>query len=63
MTTLFQTTREPKTLELQKTDDGKYRLLITLKKLGTVSALEYFLEEKEAAQLGQALAKISTSSE
>jgi hypothetical protein len=61
MTTLFQTTREPKTLDLQKTDDGKYRLLITLKKLGAVSALEYFLDEKEAVELGQVLLNIETS--
>jgi hypothetical protein len=63
MTTLFQTTREPKTLELQKTDDGRYRLLITLKKLGAVSALEYFLDEKEAVELGQVLLKMKKTEE
>ena len=57
METIYQATREPKTLELQKTDDGRYRLLITLKKLGAVSALEYFLDKKEAEELGQALLK------
>lgn len=63
MNMLYQTTREPKTLELQKTDEGRYRLLITLKKLGAVSALEYFLDEKEADELGEALLKIKTTTE
>jgi hypothetical protein len=63
MNMLYQTTREAKTLELQKTDEGRYRLLITLKKLGAVSALEYFLDEKEAAELGEALLKIKTTTE
>lgn len=63
MNTLYQTTREPKTLELQKTDEGRYRLVITLKKLGAVSALEYFLDEKEAEELAQSLLKTRTASE
>lgn len=63
MNTLYQTAREPKILELQRTDEERYRLVITLKKLGAVSALEYFLDEKEAEELGQALLKIKTASE
>ena len=54
---LFQTAREPKTLQLEKTEDGRYRLLITLKKLGAVSALEYFLDQNEAQLLREALSK------
>ncbi len=57
METLFRTSREPKTVELENTDDGRLRLLITLKKLGTVTTLEYFLDEKEAQQLSAALQK------
>ena len=57
METLFRTSREPKTVELENTDDGGLRLLITLKKLGTVTMLEYFLDEKEAQQLSAALQK------
>ena len=57
METLFRTSREPKTVELENTDDGRLRLLITLKKLGTVTMLEYFLDEKEAQQLSAALQK------
>ena len=57
METLFRTSRKPKTVELENTDDGRLRLLITLKKLGTVTMLEYFLDEKEAQQLSAALQK------
>ena len=57
METLFRAFREPKTLELENTDDGRLRLLITLKKLGMVTMLEYFLDEKEAQLLSVALQK------
>ncbi len=57
METLFRTSREPKTVELENTDDGRLRLLITLKKLGIVTMLEYFLDETEAQQLSAALQK------
>ncbi len=57
METLFRTSREPKTVELENTDDGRLRLLITLKKLGMVTMLEYFLDEKEAQQLSAAVQK------
>ena len=52
---LFRTAREPKTLELERTDDGRLRLLLTLKKLGYETKLEYFLDEEEAKQLSAAL--------
>ena len=57
METLFHTSQEPKVLELEKTDDGRLRLVITLKKLGAVTALEYFLDQNEAQSLSQALNK------
>ena len=57
METLLHTSHEPKTLELEKTDDGRLRLVITLKKLGAVTALEYFLDQHEAQLLSEALAK------
>ena len=57
METLFRTSREPKSVELENTDDDRLRLLITLKKLGMVTSLEYFLDEKEAQQLSAALQK------
>lgn len=54
---LYQTVREPKTLELEKTEDGRYRLVITVKKLGALTAVEYFLDPGEAQQLSEALTK------
>jgi hypothetical protein len=57
METLLQISREPKTLELEKTDGGHFRLVITLKKLNMVSKLEYFLDQDEARLLSQALAE------
>lgn len=54
MTKLF---REPKTLVLEKTEDGRYRLVITVKKLGALTAVEYFLDQKEAKQLSETLIK------
>ncbi len=55
MVTLFQTSREPKELELEKGDDGRLRLVITVRKLGTITSVEYFLEPNEAQLLSQAL--------
>ena len=55
MQALLQMSRDPKTLELEKTDDGRLRLVITLKKLGTVTAVEYFLDPDEAESLSKAL--------
>jgi len=55
--TIYQTFREPKTLELEKTEDGRYRLVITVRKLGAVTAVEYFLDQAEAQQLSEALAQ------
>ena len=52
---LFQASREPKTLELEVTDDGRLRLILTLKKLGFETKLEYFLDQEEAKQLSEAL--------
>ena len=53
--TLYRTSHEPKTLELEITDDGRLRLILTLKKLGFETKLEYFLDQEEAKQLGEAL--------
>ena len=55
MEELFRTSHEPKVLELEVTDDGRLRLILTLKKLGYETKLEYFLNEEEANQLSEAL--------
>ncbi len=52
---LFQTSSGPKTLELEIADDGRLRLILTLKKLGFETKLEYFLDQEEAKQLSDAL--------
>jgi hypothetical protein len=52
---IYQTSRDPKTLQLEKTEDGRYRLVISVKKLGAYTAVEYFLDGNEAKQLSQAL--------
>ena len=57
METLLRMSREPKTLDLETTEDGRFRLVITLKKLGAVTAMEYFLDMDEARTLSQALNK------
>lgn len=57
MENILNLSREPKTLELEKTDDGRFRLTITLKKLGQVSAMEYFLDQEDARKLGEALGR------
>jgi hypothetical protein len=54
---IYQTSRDPKTLQLEKTEDGRYRLVISVKKLGAYTAVEYFLDGNEAEQLSQALTK------
>lgn len=55
METLFQSEHPPKTMELERTDDGRLRLLITLKKLGQETILEYFLDEDDVNSLSEAL--------
>jgi hypothetical protein len=55
MEAILKILREPKTLELEKTDDGRYRILITVKKLGAFTAVEFFLNRDEAQRLGEVL--------
>ena len=55
MGTILKITQEPKTFEVEKRDDGRYRLLITVKKLGAFTAVEFFLNLDEAQQLREAL--------
>ena len=54
---IYKTSRDPKTLELEKTEDNRYRIVITVKKLGALTAVEYFLDQNEAKQLSDALTK------
>ena len=57
MENILNLSREPKTLDLERTDDGTLRLVITLKKLGQVSAMEYFLDGEDSRKLAEALGR------
>ena len=57
METLFQSEHPPKTMDLERADDGRLRLVITLKKLGQETILEYFLDEDDANGLAKALSR------
>ena len=57
MTTLHSTSRDTKTIEIESTsrEDTPFRLVITLKKLGVITMLDYFLSEEEATQISAIL--------
>ena len=55
METLYESSKAPKTLLFEKTEDGRLRIVIGLKKLGQETLLEYFLEQEEVTYLVQAL--------
>ena len=44
-------------MELERADDGRLRLVITLKKLGQETILEYFLDEDDVTGLNEALSR------
>jgi len=47
---LYQTSKESKALEIEESARGglPFRIVITLKKLGVVTMLDYFLSSEEA---------------
>ena len=55
MERLLEIDHPPKVLELEKTEDGRLRLVITLQKLGVTTKLDFFLDQNEANTLGYAL--------
>jgi hypothetical protein len=59
MTTLYQTSNESKTLEIEGTTRGEspFRLVVTLRKLGVVTMLDYFLSLEEAQRMAKALSE------
>lgn len=56
METLFTSEHPPKTMELERTDDDRLRLVISLSKLGQTTILEYFLDDADVEALKKALA-------
>ena len=59
MTTMYQTSRDSKTLEIESsTRDGlPFRMVLTLRKLGVVTMLDCFLSGEEAEGIIEALSK------
>ena len=55
MQRLIEIAHDPKVLELEKEDDGRLRLVLTLQKLGVVTKLDFFLTQPDAQALGRAL--------
>ena len=59
MADLYQTSRESKTLEIEETtrEGFPFRLVVTLRKLGVVTMLDYFITPDEAEGITRALSK------
>ena len=65
MADLYQTSRESKTLEIEETtrEGFPFRLVVTLRKLGAVTMLDYFISHEEAEGITKALSKTGASKE
>ena len=59
MPNLYQTSRESKTLEIEDTirEGFPFRLVVTLRKLGMLTMLDYFISPEEAVEITKALSK------
>lgn len=59
MANLYQTSKESKTLEIEDTsrEGFPFRLVITLRKLGLVTMLDYFISPEEAEEIAKTLSK------
>ena len=60
MANLYQTSNESKTLEIEDTDreGSPFRLVITLRKLGVITMLDYFISPEEAEGMADTLRKV-----
>jgi len=54
---LYELTHDAKLLELERADEGRVRLVLTLNKLGQLVKLDFILDEDEASALATALSK------
>ena len=54
---IYEIHHEPKSLQLEKTEDGRYRLVLVVKKLGAMTAIEFFLNSEEAQKLSESLSR------
>ena len=59
MANLYQTSSESKTLEIEDTtrEGFPFRLVVTLRKLGMLTMLDYFISPEEAVEITKALSK------
>ena len=57
MEQLYELTHDTKLLELERADEGRVRLVLTLNKLGQLVKLDFILDEDEASALATALSK------
>ena len=57
MEQLYELTHDAKILELERADEGRVRLVLTLNKLGQLVKLDFILDEDEASALASALSK------
>ena len=59
MSNLYQTSRDSKTLEIEDTtrEGQPFRLVVTLRKLGTITMLDYFISPEEAEGIINTLGK------
>ena len=65
MANLFRTSSDSKTLELEDTtrEGFPFRLVVTLRKLGVVTMLDYFITAEEAEGITQTLSKTGAQTE
>ena len=61
MANLYQTSKESKTLEIEDTtrEGFPFRLVITLRKLGVITMLDYFISPEEAEGMVNTLRKVN----
>ena len=57
MEQLYELTHDAKLLELERADEGRVQLVLTLNKLGQLVKLDFILDEDEASALATALSK------
>ena len=65
MADIYQISRESKSLEIEETtrEGFPFRLVITLRKLGVVTMLDYFITQEEAEGITRALNKTGAPTE
>ena len=58
-TSLYRTANENRTLEIERTgrEDTPFLLTLTVKKLGMVTSVYYFINPQEAKEIAKALAE------